>query len=459
VGRLLLSATAVRLGWRPGLTAVPAGDRPEVVVTDGRRAARVGSGSPVRTALLGLLGAEDGTTLERLVEAAADTAGDDARTLAEIEGRSLVNLLAERGLLAARLVDADGVAATIATPVAPDEPVAAPNALVLGEDVLIRRDEIGLVLESAGDPARRDPITPRFAAALMAGELPPAWRGVLVHAGVLVPDDEGAPTRRWEFHDRLFHTRSRLWRGAARPYGATLRLAEEIDPPPACPVPAAATGAPVLLAVPDHPAGDEPLAQVAERRRSTRRPAGALHARQLGELLHRTARIRAVRPGAAGDELDRPVPSGGSLGTVGIYPLVVACEGLDAGLYHYDGSQHALRAIGAATDARVEPLVASARATAGLAADAPVQVLLVLAARFGRLQYKYSSIAYAAALKDVGVLYQALYLTATAIGIGGCALGGGDALAFERASGLDRWEEGSVGEFLLVGGTDAEGTP
>jgi len=78
-------------------------------------------------------------------------------------------------------------------------------------------------------------------------------------------------------------------------------------------------------------------------------------------------------------------------------------------------------------------------------------VLLVLAARFGRLQYKYSGMAYAAVLKDVGVVYQAIYLAATAMGIGGCALGGGDALAFERASGLDRWEEGSVGEFLLTG--------
>jgi SagB-type dehydrogenase family enzyme len=456
VGRLLLSETAVRLGWRPGLTVVPAEDRPELVVTDGRRAARVNSGSPVRAALLELLRAADGTTVERLTDAAADAAGDDARPLAEIEGRSLINRLAERGLLAARLVDADGLAATIATPVPPDEPVAAPDALILGEDVLIRRDETGLVLESASDPARRDPITPRFAAALLADELPPAWRAVLVHAGVLVP--VGDPTGRWEFHDRLFHTRSRMWRGETRPYGATLRLAGRIDPLPACPVPAGATGAPVSLPVPDRPTGDEPLAEVAERRRSTRRPEGPLTIRQLGELLHRTARVRGVVPTATGDELDRPVPSGGSLATVGIYPLVVACQGIDPGLYHYDGSEHALRTIEAATDAELAPLVANARVTAGLAADAQVQVLLVLAARFGRLQYKYSSIAYAAALKDVGVLYQALYLTATAMGIGGCALGGGDALDFERASGLDRWEEGSVGEFLVTG-SGAEGTP
>jgi SagB-type dehydrogenase family enzyme len=60
--------------------------------------------------------------------------------------------------------------------------------------------------------------------------------------------------------------------------------------------------------------------------------------------------------------------------------------------------------------------------------------------------------AYAAVLKDVGVLYQALYLTSTAMGLGGCALGGGDAATFARASGLDPFDEGTVGEFLLVGG-------
>ena len=79
-------------------------------------------------------------------------------------------------------------------------------------------------------------------------------------------------------------------------------------------------------------------------------------------------------------------------------------------------------------------------------------MLLLLVARFGRLQFKYSGVAYAAALKEVGVIYQALYLTATALGIGGCALGGGDSLVFEQASGLDRWDEGSIGEFLLTGG-------
>jgi SagB-type dehydrogenase family enzyme len=151
------------------------------------------------------------------------------------------------------------------------------------------------------------------------------------------------------------------------------------------------------------------------------------------------------------------VPSGGALAGVGIFPLVVACEGLAPGLYRYDGAAHALRPLFARRPQDLDALVAGARETAGLEVDAPIQVLLLLAARFGRLQYKYSGMAYAAVLKDAGVLLGALYLTATAMGLGGCALGGGDALGFEAASGLDRWDEGSVGEFLLTGAEQADG--
>jgi SagB-type dehydrogenase family enzyme len=462
VGGLLLTETetTVGVGWRPGVTTTSAGDDPVVIVSDGSRAARVGVGTPVRATLLELLGSPAGTPLERLVTGAADAACEGDRALAEVEARSLLNRLAGLGLLSVALVDRQGVAATIATPVLPDEPLRPAGALALSPDALLRREgdgEPGLVLESATDPARRDPIEARFAASLLTGELPPAWRAALRHAGILVASgddwpDARVPTGRWEFHDRLFHTRSRRWRGAARPYGATMRLAGTIEPLAADHVPPTATGPPLALAVPERGRSGHPAyGEAAERRRSQRLPSAPLTARQLGELLHQTVRVRAVHPSSAGDELDRPVPSGGALGAVGVYPLVVDCEGLDPGLYHYDGIGHVLRKLEAARDADLEPVVANARETAGLSADAPVQALLVLAARFGRLQYKYSGMAYAAVLKDVGVVYQAIYLAATAIGIGGCALGGGDALAFERASGLDRWEEGSVGEFLLTG--------
>jgi SagB-type dehydrogenase family enzyme len=76
-------------------------------------------------------------------------------------------------------------------------------------------------------------------------------------------------------------------------------------------------------------------------------------------------------------------------------------------------------------------------------------VLITVTSRFGRLSWKYSQIAYALTLKHVGVLYQTLYLVATAMGLAPCAVGSGDTAAAARALGLDWTQESSVGEFLI----------
>jgi SagB-type dehydrogenase family enzyme len=53
------------------------------------------------------------------------------------------------------------------------------------------------------------------------------------------------------------------------------------------------------------------------------------------------------------------------------------------------------------------------------------------AARFGQISWKYSSIAYALILKDVGVLIQTFYMMATDMGLGGCAIGSANIDLFE----------------------------
>jgi SagB-type dehydrogenase family enzyme len=96
----------------------------------------------------------------------------------------------------------------------------------------------------------------------------------------------------------------------------------------------------------------------------------------------------------------------------------------------------------------VTALSRDAAASTGVPEDA-VQVLLILATRFARVAWKYESIAYALTLKHVGVVYQTMYLAATAMGLAPCAIGGGDADLFARAAGIDYCTETSVGEFLL----------
>jgi SagB-type dehydrogenase family enzyme len=83
--------------------------------------------------------------------------------------------------------------------------------------------------------------------------------------------------------------------------------------------------------------------------------------------------------------------------------------------------------------------------------DAPAapQVLITIAARFGRVSWKYSALAYALILKDVGVLIQTLYLMATDMGLGGCAIGTNNIDLFAKMTGIEFHVEGPVGQFAI----------
>ena len=73
----------------------------------------------------------------------------------------------------------------------------------------------------------------------------------------------------------------------------------------------------------------------------------------------------------------------------------------------------------------------------------------VLAARLPRVAWKYTGLAYALVLKHVGVVFQTMYLVATAMGLAPCAVGLGDSDLFAQAADTDYYAETSVGEFLL----------
>ena len=279
--------------------------------------------------------------------------------------------------------------------------------------------------------------------------------GLLAAAG-MVEEDENPALQCWEFHDLLFHARSRVGRHDA-PVGGTYRHAGRQAPPPA--LKPAAAGEAVELHRPDLgklEREDPPFARVLEGRRSIREYASeAITDRQLGEFLFRVARVKgrseweAATPagpvrveGAA-----RPYPAGGGLYELEVYVVVQAGRGLEPGLYHYEPAGHRLERLAGRT-AEVAALLADAARSAGAAPEG-LQVLLILASRFPRLAWKYASLAYALTLKHVGVVYQTMYLAATAMGLAPCALGGGDSDLFARAAGVDYYAETSVGEFLL----------
>jgi SagB-type dehydrogenase family enzyme len=308
----------------------------------------------------------------------------------------------------------------------------------------------------AEELAGRTPGLDAEAAGSLLALLSGAGMAEEVGAGGTTHEDTDPALRCWEFHDLLFHARSREGRHDA-PVGAVYPFVGRLEPPPALKQPPAAET--VELYRPDLETlerEDPPFARVQEERRSIREYGREpITARQLGEFLYRVARVRDCRdvevetphgPLTMGFT-SRPYPAGGSLYEMEIYPLVNACTGLEPGLYHYDPLGHRLGVVAGRT-AAVEQLLR----TAGWAKETSpesLQVLLILAARFPRVSWKYATLAYALMLKHVGVLYQTMYLAATVMGLAPCAVGDGDSDLFARAAGLDYYAEGSVGEFLL----------
>ena len=149
----------------------------------------------------------------------------------------------------------------------------------------------------------------------------------------------------------------------------------------------------------------------------------------------------------------RPYPSAGASYELELYLAVDKCEGLARGFYHYDAGGHALVPIGVRAH-ELEALLTGAEFAMG--APAAPQILITIAARFGRISWKYSSIAYALILKDVGVLIQTLYLMATDMGLGGCAIGTANIDLFAKMTGIEFHVEGPVGQFALGRGTKPE---
>jgi SagB-type dehydrogenase family enzyme len=259
-----------------------------------------------------------------------------------------------------------------------------------------------------------------------------------------VPEDAHPLFSHWAFHDLLFHSRSRLGRHAD-PYGGTFPHYGRFEP---LPVVKPMTGEliplhrPAIEALAEH---DVPFSRVMENRASLRRHAAQpIGARQLGEFLFRCARIK--KSSAHAGVSFRPFPSGGALHSLEIYPVIDRCDGLDPGLYHYDPLAHGLRRVPGPA-AAVRTVLRLAGITAMM--EGPPQVLLAITSRFQRVQYKYQSVAYAVILKDVGCLYQTMYLVATAMGLAPCALGGGHSDLFAHAAGPDYFAETTVGEFVL----------
>lgn len=421
-----------------------------------------------------------------LIECAADLASgvaleDDRDREIEQEIGELVRRLALYGLVEYRLACAqDGPDLMVVEPQIRDY---APRisgldddrALVLSRFAYVRRRGADMALESPRAGALFRLCAP--SALAMIGRLSeprtvrelrdsPDFPGVeflalLLDADILFTPSPGADRGLraaegdndlilWDFHDLLFHTRSTNGRHA-NPAGGLYARAHLVPPPPAV-RPGWPGTAIELTGLDTAPAS--PFAQMLRRRHSTRNYDAhhPITAAQVARLLDGAARIisrERLRDDEGGEGFEiaaRPYPSGGASYELELYLAVDKCDGLARGFYHYDADRHALLPI-----ETNERLLAAMLEDGQLAmgASAPPQILITMAARFGRVSWKYSGFAYGLVLKHVGVVMQTLYLMATEMEIGACAIGVGDIDLFSRMTGLEFHIEGAVGQMAI----------
>jgi SagB-type dehydrogenase family enzyme len=402
----------------------------------------------------------------------------------------LVQRLARSGLLEYRLGPARGGqdSVVIEPQIADYSPqiskIGNTDTIALSRFAYLRRRRTEMVLESPRAGALFRITDPKMAAALVTLSKPQKisryrkergfpgleFLGLLMDCQILfklrdgdsdgLRPSEGDPSLvLWDFHDLLFHTHSTEGR-QANPIGGLYSYSDLTAPLPAVRPPWPGKTIDLDGAVTSPPS---PFAGLLDARHSIRDFDDG-HPITLGELatlLQTTARVRAkwTAPSDMGEEgpevsyASRPYPSGGAAYELELYLAVNQCEGLARGFYHYDAERHALTPI----EVRPQDLDAQlSDAEFAIGASGAPHILIVIAARFGRVSWKYSSVAYSLILKDVGVLTQTLYLAATDMGLGGCAIGTNNIGRFARMTGLEFSTEGPVGLFALGRGLEPE---
>jgi SagB-type dehydrogenase family enzyme len=261
----------------------------------------------------------------------------------------------------------------------------------------------------------------------------------------------------WDFHDLLFHARSAEGR-QANVVGGAYPYVDSIAPPPAIRPswPGERIDLTAALRAPSETIS--PAARLFRERVSVRDhdDQNPITLAELSLFLDGAARVLSrwespleLEDGSDGPMLDytrRPYPSGGSAYELELYLTVVNCDGLASGFYHYAADAHALTPIPARAE-QLATMLGFAQYATG--AEGQPQILLTVTSRFARLAWKYRAIAYALTLKDVGALLQTLYLMATDMGLGGCAVGTTNIDLFEKITGIPFHIEGPVGQFTL----------
>ncbi len=154
---------------------------------------------------------------------------------------------------------------------------------------------------------------------------------------------------------------------------------------------------------------------------------------ELSRLLHAAQGITDQRRGF------RAAPSAGALYPIETYAVAHNVAGLEPGVYHYAVAGHALEQLRTGN-------LRAAITVAGIGQEMLGQagVCFVLSAIFQRTRWKYRERTYRYVLLEAGHIGQNLYLAATSMGLGACAVGAFLDDQLNDLLGLDGVEEAAL---------------
>ena len=135
----------------------------------------------------------------------------------------------------------------------------------------------------------------------------------------------------------------------------------------------------------------------------------------------------------------RTVPCGGARHEFECYFAVRNVDGLEPGLYHYLPMHHQIEYLGTVEDLDVW----IKESLCGQAWAATANVVFYYSAVFYRAEWRYGISTHRVLLIDAGHITENMYLAATSIGLGGCAIGAVEGKCVDDAFGLDGVEEAS----------------
>lgn len=227
-------------------------------------------------------------------------------------------------------------------------------------------------------------------------------------------EDKSTPdlTPQWEFHDRLFYSKTTYGCSVSHK-GKKIEMPNNFSMPPI--TKAIAAEKRIKLEEIDNKTYqllNAPYNQVLQSRRSRREFAdSSLSFQLLSAFLTVSLKIQEIRSNIALEHKNfnydiylSPSPSGGALHSLETYLKVDRVDNIEKGLYHYNPLNNELEFLSSKIEIQEKKDL-----------ESTPQVKIIITSRIARTSYKYENIAYRLILIDLGCMLQTMMLTAESL--------------------------------------------